>query len=208
MKRRNLLICIVIIIVLLCGIMFAWYKLRSNKIEEEKPTEIKKLDTIEKYGYSLEDRDTELFKENFEALREILNKSEINFDEYAKYLSKLFIIDLYTISNKVNQYDVGGSEYVFEPKRENFELKVRDTLYKYVEDNTYGKRVQVLPEVVNIEVLESKSETIRVLDQDYEGFTLTLNWSYVKDLDYDKKCILKLIKVENKLYVVSESTSL
>lgn len=188
--------------------MFAWYKLRSNKIEEEKPTEIKKLDTIEKYGYSLEDRDTELFKENFEALREILNKSEINFDEYAKYLSKLFIIDLYTISNKVNQYDVGGSEYVFEPKRENFELKVRDTLYKYVEDNTYGKRVQVLPEVVNIEVLESKSETIRVLDQDYEGFTLTLNWSYVKDLDYDKKCILKLIKVENKLYVVSESTSL
>ncbi len=207
MKRRNLLICIVIIILLLCGVAFAWYKLRSSKPAEEVPTEIKKLDAIEGYDYSLEDRDTEIYKENFSSLREVLNKSEINYDEYAKYLSKLYIIDLYTISNKVNQYDVGASEFVIEEKRENFELKVRDTLYKYVEDNTYGKRVQVLPEVVSVEVVESKSETIKVLEQDYEGFTVTLSWNYVKDLGYDKKCVLKLIKKDNKLYVVSESTS-
>lgn len=207
MKRRNILITIVIVIVLLIGICIGWFIYKDKTKKEEKPNEIIKLDTIEGYGYNLEDRDTELFKSTFEEMRKILSEKEIDYNSYAKELAKLYIIDLYTISNKVNQYDVGGSEFVYQNKKDNFELKVKDTIYKYVEDNTYGKRMQFLPEVASAEVTEIVEEKVSVLDQEYDGYRLTISWSYVKDLGYDKTCVLKIAKVDDKLYIVNQSTS-
>lgn len=192
---------------LLLATSVGWYIFKNRNSQEEKPKEIKKLDTIEGYGYNLEDRDTVLFRENFEKLRDVLKQTPIDYLEYAKRLGTLYIIDLYTISNKVNQYDVGGSEYVYESKRDNYELKVKNTLYKYVEDNTYGKRIQFLPEVASIDVVDVKEEKVKIGDQEYDGYSLSLTWEYVKDLGYDKKCTLKLAKIDDKLYVINQSTS-
>ncbi len=192
---------------LLLATSVGWYIFKNRNSQEEKPKEIKKLDTIEGYGYNLEDRDTVLFRENFEKLRDVLKQTPIDYLEYAKRLGTLYIIDLYTISNKVNQYDVGGSEYVYESKRDNYELKVKNTLYKYVEDNTYGKRIQFLPEVASIDVVDVKEEKVKIGDQEYDGYSLSLSWEYVKDLGYDTKCILKLAKIDDKLYVINQSTS-
>ena len=196
-----------LIIVLLLATSVGWYIFKNRNSQEEKPKEIKKLDTIEGYGYNLEDRDTVLFRENFEKLRDVLKQTPIDYLEYAKRLGTLYIIDLYTISNKVNQYDVGGSEYVYESKRDNYELKVKNTLYKYVEDNTYGKRIQFLPEVASIDVVDVKEEKVKIGDQEYDGYSLSLSWEYVKDLGYDTKCTLKLAKIDDKLYVINQSTS-
>ncbi len=207
MKRRKVLISIGLIIVLLLATSVGWYIFKNRNSQEEKPKEIKKLDTIEGYGYNLEDRDTVLFRENFEKLRDVLKQTPMDYLEYAKRLGTLYIIDLYTISNKVNQYDVGGSEYVYESKRDNYELKVKNTLYKYVEDNTYGKRIQFLPEVASIDVVDVKEEKVKIGDQEYDGYSLSLTWEYVKDLGYDKKCTLKLAKIDDKLYVINQSTS-
>lgn len=207
MKRRNVLISIGLIIALLLATSVGWYIFKNRNSQEEKPKEIKKLDTIEGYGYNLEDRDTVLFRENFEKLRDVLKQTPIDYLEYAKRLGTLYIIDLYTISNKVNQYDVGGSEYVYESKRDNYELKVKNTLYKYVEDNTYGKRIQFLPEVASIDVVDVKEEKVKIGDQEYDGYSLSLSWEYVKDLGYDTKCTLKLAKIDDKLYVINQSTS-
>lgn len=192
---------------LLLATSVGWYIFKNRNSQEEKPKEIKKLDTIEGYGYNLEDRDTVLFRENFEKLRDVLKQTPMDYLEYAKRLGTLYIIDLYTISNKVNQYDVGGSEYVYESKRDNYELKVKNTLYKYVEDNTYGKRIQFLPEVASIDVVDVKEEKVKIGDQEYDGYSLSLTWEYVKDLGYDKKCTLKLAKIDDKLYVINQSTS-
>lgn len=192
---------------LLLATSVGWYIFKNRNSQEEKPKEIKKLDTIEGYGYNLEDRDTVLFRENFEKLRDVLKQTPIDYLEYAKRLGTLYIIDLYTISNKVNQYDVGGSEYVYESKRDNYELKVKNTLYKYVEDNTYGKRIQFLPEVASIDVVDVKEEKVKIGDQEYDGYSLSLSWEYVKDLGYDTKCTLKLAKIDDKLYVINQSTS-
>lgn len=192
---------------LLLATSVGWYIFKNRNSQEEKPKEIKKLDTIEGYGYNLEDRDTVLFRENFEKLRDVLKQTPIDYLEYAKRIGTLYIIDLYTISNKVNQYDVGGSEYVYESKRDNYELKVKNTLYKYVEDNTYGKRIQFLPEVASIDVVDVKEEKVKIGDQEYDGYSLSLSWEYVKDLGYDTKCTLKLAKIDDKLYVINQSTS-
>ena len=58
--------------------------------------------TIENWNYTLDDRDTDLMQEEFNNLNTILLDDTIDYEEYAKSLAKLYIIDLYTINNKIN----------------------------------------------------------------------------------------------------------
>ena len=151
MKQRNIIITLILVTVILVGGGSIVFLLSRGTDESTEPkVTVTELDNIEDYGYRLEDRDTALYKENFNLLAEELKKEEVSFEEYAKLLSKLYVMDLYTISNKINQYDVGSLDFVSPDVRENFEKKVKDTIYKYVEDNTYGKRSQEMPEVKSI----------------------------------------------------------
>ncbi len=208
MKHRTLLIILGVSITVLVsslGIVFAFQNRGSS--EDEKPTEIVELDNIPEYGYVLEDRDTELYKSTFDDMREVLTKEEVDYKKYAELLSKLYIVDLYTISNKMNQYDVGGSDFVLESAKESYELKVKDTLYKFVEDNSYGKREQLLPEVSNIEVDEVDSVKVKVDNGTYDGYVVSLNWEYIEDLGYDSSAKVTLIKKDNKVFVTNQSAA-
>lgn len=208
MKRRTTLIILgVIIAILSVTLIVLVIKKLNSPANEEKEQEIVELSNIPGYGYALEDRDTKLYKETFEKLNEELSKETIDFNEYAKLLSELYIIDLYTIDNKINQYDIGGASFVLESTKEQFELKVRDTIYKYLEDNSYGKRNQELPEVADITSSEANKTTVKVGEQNYEGYECTLNWTYVKDLGYDTSAKITLARLEDKLYIISQSAS-
>lgn len=207
MKRRNILIVIVVLIVILLGLGALYFIKNWNSDGDVNPNEIIKLDTIEGYGYSLEDRDTKLFKEKFEELRAVLNEDDIDFEKYAKLISELYIIDLYTISNKVNQYDVGGKEFLLVEAQENFDLKVRDTIYKYVEDNSNGSRTQELPEVLNINVEEIVEKDQMVGEEKRTGYEVKLSWEYVKDMGYDESATIEIAKIDDLLYIISQSAS-
>lgn len=207
MKKNKILFIVGGLIVVLLGALLAYFMIHVDSLDSKLPSSVETLSSIEGYNYNLEDRDTAIFKENFESLRKILSNEEIDYQEYASKLATLYIIDLYTISNKINKYDIGGSEYILPEAKENYVLNVEDTIYKYVEDNSYGKRNQELPEVseVNIETIEKKS--IDVLNNKYDGYVLTATWKYKKDLGYDDKATINLVKVDNKLYVTSQSVS-
>lgn len=206
MKQRNIIITLILVTVILVGGGSIVFLLSRSTDESTEPkVTVTELDNIEDYGYRLEDRDTALYKENFNLLAEELKKEEVSFEEYAKLLSKLYVMDLYTISNKINQYDVGSLDFVSPDVRENFEKKVKDTIYKYVEDNTYGKRSQELPEVKSIEVSEITEEKQKVGEEEFDGYSIDLTWEYVKDLGYDKKATLKIIKQDKFLYVIKQA---
>lgn len=206
MKQRNIIITLILVTVILVGGGSIVFLLSRSTDESTEPkVTVTELDNIEDYGYRLEDRDTALYKENFNLLAEELKKEEVSFEEYAKLLSKLYVMDLYTISNKINQYDVGSLDFVSPDVRENFEKKVKDTIYKYVEDNTYGKRSQELPEVKSIEVSEITEEKQKVGEKEFDGYSIDLTWEYVKDLGYDKKATLKIIKQDKFLYVIKQA---
>lgn len=196
-----------VVITVLTASLIAFFIIndRENKKEEDKPNEVVELDSIPNFKYVLEDRDTELYKETFEELRKVLIADTIDYAEYAKLLTKLYIIDLYTIDNKMNQYDVGSLDFILESAKESFDLKVKDTLYKYVEDNSYGKRNQELPIVSSIETENAISETIKVGEETYEGYTIEVTWNYEKDLGYDTKAKVSLARIEDKLYIVNQS---
>lgn len=199
-KKYKRILIIILIVVLLAIISFVIYKiLLNNKTEEEI---VNVVDSISEYGYNLDDRDTELMKSTYEELKNILNSDEIDYELYASALARLFVIDLFTMDNKINKYDVGGSEYVYPDALENFKLNVEDTLYKHMENNSSGKRKQELPEVSSIEVLSNETDEYTIGENSFDSYIVNLSWQYVSDLGYDNNALITLINLDNKLYVV------
>lgn len=208
MKNKKTIIVLFIVIAILSLSMLSYlYFFKGSKDVIEEPENIPEMvDAISEYGYELEDRDTELFKATYEELKTILKQEIVNYEEYAKLLSQLYIIDLYTLSNKVNKYDVGGGDYVFSESRNNFELKARDTIYKYVEDNSNNTRKQELPEVASTQVESIEEDKYKLGEKNYLGYKINIKWEYTKEEDYDKEAVIYIIKDENKLYIVEQKT--
>lgn len=188
---------------------FLIFKKMTNKPkEEENPvTNIsKKTNEIEGYGYTLDDRDGQLFTDLFKKLKHLLEEnkeSETFLEEYQELLAKLFIVDLYTISNKISKYDIGGVEYLYEPAKSSFQAKVLDTIYKTVEDDSYKTRNQKLPTVETIEMTKKEDATYYIGNEEYVAHEVTLAWTYKEDLGYDKVGKITMIEQEEKLWIVS-----
>ena len=202
-KRKIILTVTAFLIIVGISSLIMLFRSNINNVITKKKASNEVIDTIKGYGYTLEKRDTKLFKDKFKDLKKVLSSKDVDFEEYAKDLSMLYIIDLYTINNKDSKYDVGGAEYIVDSAKENYELKVRDTLYKYVEEKT-KKRKQELPEVSDILVKDIKETTYDLNDKEYEGYTVNLTFEYVEDLEYDEEASIVLIKDQDKLYIVEQ----
>lgn len=162
----------------------------TNKVKETET-----LDTIDNYSYVLTDSDTDYYKEQFKELKKILQAEEVNEEEYAKTISKLFLIDFYSLASSINKNDVGGSQYVEEAYRDTFIRKAKDTIYANVENNIYGDRKQELPNVTQVEITKiTKTKT---------GYETQASITYDKEFGYAKEVILTLTKKENILEISS-----
>lgn len=172
---------------------------------KSKPT-IKKatvLTEIKKYGYTLKSNKNKAYKKEFTNLSELLKKDNVDDEEYAKELTKLFILDFYTLSDKVANTDVGGTDFVHTDARNNFLEKAEDTIYKYVENNMYGGRKQDLPTVkeVTIDKVEQTSFTYNNVTDD-KAYEVTASWTYENGDDYQNKAVLTFIHEDKKLSLV------
>ncbi len=199
-KKIVLFIFIIIFVYAIGGIVY----ILMNKEKNPEPIKVSNLDTIKGYDYALRSNDTSLYKEIFNHLKDNLEGESINDEEYAKDIAKLFIIDLYTLNNKINKYDVGGSAFVHPDYVANYKLNVQNTLYKYMEDNSYDNRNQELPEVSSVEVITSEKTNYKIDNNSLNGYKVTLEWSYTKDLGYDSKGVVTLVNVDNVYYVVQK----
>lgn len=202
MKKKKIGL-VILVLVLLYSIGGIYYNITHR---DSVDNSVKSIDKIDKYGYVLKSNTTNLQKELFNELKTILNNDNINDDAYAKIISKMFVTDLYTLSNKVNKYDVGGTEYVLESGRDNFKVNVQDTLYKYLEDNSDGKRSQILPMVVSVSADEIRDTKYKIGDNESDAKKVSLTLSYNEDLGYDTKVTLILIKSDGKYYVVESAS--
>lgn len=210
MKKKSWLIGIgLVALVTILGMLTYTIFFKNNKKVEEEKKDTSTTSEIAGYGITLDEDDTELYKTEFDALKGNLESGNIDYTEYAKSVAKLFIIDLYTIDNKTNKYDVGGLEFVHEGAKENFITNVTDTIYKYVEDNSKKTRKQDLPIVsgITVESIEESTFTIKSTNQTHNSYKVKLTWNYTNDLGYDTKCEVVVINDNSKLYVVEENIS-
>ena len=201
-KYKILLIVIIVLIIVIIAAIVAFKFLKGSEPAEP----VKVVDRIDNFDYTLDDRDTELMKNTYNELKTVLSSDEIDYEKYTEILSKLFVIDLFTMDNKVNRYDVGSTEYVYPDSVDNFKTNVEDTIYKSMENNSDGKRRQDLPEVSSIDNTSVETSTFTIGEEEHESFVVNINWSYVSDLGYDDNAIITLIELNEKLYVVEYVT--
>ena len=173
--------------------------------DDEKELVIEKKDEISNYNYTLKENDSSLKEEKFNELKEILEKAEIDDAKYAQVLAEIFVLDVYDLDSKLNKYDIGGVEFIFENEKDKFKKIMQDTLYNSIEDDTLNNREQELPKVTNVITEEILSEKFEYKGIVYPSWNVQIKIDYKKDLGYDNNVLVTVIKEENKLYIVAIS---
>lgn len=193
--HRKRIIIIVLIIVILGVVIF--FKNRPKLQVISVSSEIKE------YDYYIESNASKIFKKYYKKLENELSNNKINEENYAKLISKLFIVDYYSLNNKITNKDIGGIQFIHSELKEKFITESSNTIYKYIKNDLYGTRKQKLPEVssVNIDSIEKikyKNDSLK----DDDAYKVEAKINYVKNFDYPKKIVLKLIHENNKLVIV------
>ena len=161
------------------------------------------VEEIDDYNYHLNSNSTRIYKKYYKELEEELKNNKIDEENYAKLISKLFIIDYYTLDNKVTNKDIGGVDFIHSSLKDKFIDDSINTVYKYVKSNLYNDRKQKLPEVTDVSI--KSIENIKYNNKDLKddrAFKVICEVSYVKDYDYPKEIILGIMHEDNKLVIM------
>lgn len=190
-KIKKIIRIIMLVVVALIAIYAIFVAIPSKKNKDEGIENINNK-------YILYKRDSNLYKENFEKLRTILETSPVDNKEYAETIVKLFVIDFYTLDNKDENTDIGGLQYVHSNLKDNLVLNASSTMYKYI------KTTKELPKVKSITSVDTKETTYKISDKDYSAYAITINWEYDKDLGYEKQGTFIVVNDNGDLSIVEK----
>lgn len=190
-KIKKIIRIIMLVVVALIAIYAIFVAIPSKKNKDEGIENINNK-------YILYKRDSNLYKENFEKLRTILETSPVDNKEYAETIVKLFVIDFYTLDNKDENTDIGGLQYVHSNLKDNLVLNASSTMYKYI------KTTKELSKVKSITSIDTKETTYKISDKDYSAYAITINWEYDKDLGYEKQGTFIVVNDNGDLSIVKK----
>lgn len=198
--KRLLMLLLVIIIVALVAAYLLLY-------DSKKPAKkVKVLNKIPEYGYELKDNKTEAYKEAFHQLEKILKEDPVDEEKYVKKIAEMFILDFYTLNDKLAKTDVGGADFVHQEAVVDFLEKAQDTMYKYLESNLYDERTQKLPTVkeVTIKSVEKSPFTYKEKVDD-EALIVKASWEYTDTSTsngYQTEATLTFVHEDKKISLV------
>ena len=195
MKKFILIILFMILIYSVGGIYYIEYVYKDNN----EPV-VKNLVEIEGYPYSLKSNASKLYIDEFNILKDNL-ENKYNEEEYIKSISKLYIIDLYSLKNKLNKYDI-NVDFIYPDIVSNYRLNIENTLYKYLENNSDGNRNQELPVVSNVIIDEMLDEKYSLNKENVPCKKVKVTIEYENDLGYDKSGTITLVKQDKYYYIV------
>lgn len=202
-KKFWLIICSIALLYFIGGIVYINLDRDSGNVKNNK--NLDKGISIKGFDYILYEDDIDIYKDEFKKLKKNLESSNINYTEYAESISKMFVMDLYSLEAKKNMYDVGGVQFVYPDIRDNYKLNVTNTLYKYMKDNSDGKREQDLPMVKSVSIKNEDETKYKIGEEEFDGYKINLDIEYVKDLEYDKSAEIILVKKDKYLYIVEKN---
>ena len=206
-KRRpkKKVIVIFVLLVLVIGGFITYKCLKTDENVEE----IKVVSKIDDYGYSLKENKSKKYKALFSKLKDTLSKKNVDEKEYAKLITKMFIIDFYSLGDRTAKTDVGGVDFVHEQALENFILNAEDTIYKYVESNVYSQRKQELPIVDKVKIKGVNNDEFAYLEAvDENAFIVEASWTYEDETigeDYQNSGTFTFVHDGKKLCLVELS---
>lgn len=173
---------------------------------KKKTSKVKVLNEIKEYGYKLNDSKNDVYKKLFSDLKSTLKKEEVDEEEYVKIISKMFIVDFYSLDDKLAKTDVGGTDFVHSDAMVDFLEKAQDTMYKYVESNIYGDRTQSLPSVSDVEIKSVEQEAFTYKENvDDKAYVVDVSWKYTDTSSsngYQDSATLVFVHEDKKLSLV------
>lgn len=206
-KRRIKTWPIILILVLCCFIILLFcLKDLYQSLKAGNVFQVEILSTIENYGYTLNENDSDYVQKLFKDLKKELEKENIDEEVYAQLMSQLFVADFYSLKQAINKNDIGGVQFVYESYQSDFLKKAKSSVYAYLENNIYGTRKQELPmvsnvEVTNIEKTDYDGENI----SDEKAYHVELYITYEQELGYPEHVDLILVHENHKLQIVKMS---
>lgn len=201
-KNRGSGLIIVVLLFLLGLIVGGGYYLYQSFFSPRSNV-ITVVSQMDGYSYYLNSNATRLYRKYYKLLEEELKDSKVDEESYVSLISQLFVIDFYTLNNKLTNQDIGGIQFVCASLQDKFKQEASATVYKYVRNNMNQNRKQSLPEVNKATVSSVKS--IRYDKEnisDDSAFEVIVLLDYVEDLDYPNKVKLCFIHEDNKLVLV------
>ena len=196
-KKAKIIIVIVVLLIIGCVVWHFGFRPKSKVSEAQVVSE------IEKYGYQLHDNKSKEYQALFKELEKVLKEDVVDEKKYAELISKMFILDFYTLDNKVAKTDVGGADFLHPDELDDFLEKAMDTVYKYVQSNIYNERKQELPYVKKVTVEDISNTSFDYLDTtDENAYKVKVNWEYAKDLGYENEATITLVHDDIKLVIV------
>lgn len=194
-KKQNRVLAVILVVGVMLGLFYF--------ITRDKLQVVTVVSEIDSYNYTLESNATRIYKKYYKELEKELEDNKIDEKNYASLISKLFVIDYYTLNNKVTNKNIGGVQFIHSNLKDRFISSASSTVYKYIESNLYGNRKQKLPEVNKIEI-ESIKEIKYKKDnyQDDSGYEVIVKVGYVNDYDYPEQVTLSIIHEDHKLVIV------
>ena len=198
-KEKIVTICFIVAFLILIIPVIVKFCIDLKSVTSDRKEEISRIDF---YGYSLSKSDTKITKDVYKELDSVLSADVVDYDMYATLISKLFLIDLFNLDNKLSSTDIGGTMYLHSGIIDNFRENMGATLYNHVKSNIDGKRTQKLPIVKDVIVNNVTPIKYKYNDVEYDGYTTSCNIVYEEDLGYQSSVDLTLIKDDKILYIV------
>ena len=200
-KQKPFIILFLILVVIGISVWYFFF--------QEKPITVTVISEIDGYSYHLNSNETRLYKKYYKELEKELKDSKVDEENYAKLISKLFIIDFYTLSNKTSINDVGSVQFVYSSYKSDFIDYAREGIYKQVKSNLDNDRSQDLPEVksVTIDSIEEIVPSTELKSDDFknvtdpEAYKVKINWDYTKSNDFQTSATMVIVKDGEKLSV-------
>lgn len=200
----KIILCLIAVAIIVGG-FFVWNNFirpRSNKPKVVDSIKNKDVD------YVVSDNDTKLFKDTFNELKKVLNEKEVDNKKYAETITKLFVIDFFTLSNKTSKNDVGGVQFVYENYKSDFVEGARNSIYKQVHSNVTDDRSNSsLPTVVKVKIDDIDEISPysmfegNLFTEDQVGYMVNISWEYKNDDNFQSNATIIIVPDGNKLSI-------
>ena len=200
----KILLCLIAVAIIVGGFL-VWNNFIKPMRGKTKVVDSIKLEDID---YVVSDSDSKLFKETFGELKKVLNAKEVDNKKYAETITKLFVIDFFTLSNKSNKNDVGGVQFVYGGYQTDFVEGARNSIYKQVKSTSSDEQANIkLPTVTKV-TIDSIDEISpynmfegNMFSEDKVGYMVNISWKYKNDDDFQSNATIIIVPDGKKLSV-------
>lgn len=165
---------LMLVIIGISVILFSTYSIISLGLL--KSTKASVLNTLENEYYVVGKEPTAYQKKVFEELTTQLKNENRDYKEISELVAKSFVIDFFGWSNKESSFDIGGLQYMQDPK--TFNNLSHWEYYQKVDvfNSTYGSGN--LPKVKDIVATTNKVDDYVIDEESYDTYKVNLRWSY------------------------------